>query len=162
MVASFYVQAQKLVLSVYHLYLNPAGKIDIGSTTQVWQWQYQPQQIFMLDETFSTLSTILLFFILRRRSRGRGILSSPCLALRPCSVSGQYVFDFEAFVDFNWRQIISSVSGRYLGKRLLDCFYIAYTHPLGGVDLPFGGYDLWPKFWPLILRRLLTLIDGGW
>ena len=26
------------------------------------------------------------------------------------------------------------------------------------------GYDLWPNFWPLILRPLglLTSIDGGW
>ena len=39
-------------------------------------------------------------------------------------------------------QMISSVSGRYLGKRLFNCFYIAHTHALRGVDVPFGGYDL--------------------
>ena len=48
--------------------------------------------------------------------------------------------------------------GRYLRKRLLDCFHIAYTHPSGDVDVPFGGCDFRPNFLPLILRPLLTLI----
>ena len=30
--------------------------------------------------------------------------------------------------------MISSVSRRYLGKRWLDCFHIAHTHHLGGVE----------------------------
>ena len=54
--------------------------------------------------------------------------------------------------------MISSVSGRYLAKRLLDCFHTAQTHPSGGVDVPFGGYDLWPNCRPLIFRSSLTLI----
>ena len=56
--------------------------------------------------------------------------------------------------------MISSVSGRYFAKRLLDCFHTAHTHPSGGVDVPFGGYDLSPNFLPSIFRPLLTLIDG--
>ena len=55
--------------------------------------------------------------------------------------------------------MIISVSGRYLRKRLLDFVHITYTHPWGGVDVPFGGCDLWPNFLPLILRPLLTLFD---
>ena len=70
-------------------------------------------------------------------------------------------FDFEAIIDFNWLRMISSVSGRYLTKRLLDCFHTAHTPPSVGVDVPFGNYDLWPNFSPLILKRLLTLIDCG-
>ena len=38
------------------------------------------------------------------------------------------------------------------------CCQTAYTHPSGGVDVPFGGYDLRPSFLPLILRRILTLL----
>ena len=38
--------------------------------------------------------------------------------------------------------MISSVSGRYLIKNLLDCFHIVYTYPSGGVDVPFEGNDL--------------------
>ena len=34
---------------------------------------------------------------------------------------------------------ICSVSARYLGKGYLDCFHIAYTHLLEGVDGPFWG-----------------------
>ena len=45
----------------------------------------------------------------------------------------------EAIIDFNYWQMIISVSGRYLEKHLLDCFHIAHTHPLGGVDVPFWG-----------------------
>ena len=71
-------------------------------------------------------------------------------------------FDFEAIIDFNWLLMSSSVSGRYPAKRLLNCFHTAHTNPSGGVDVPFGGYDLWPNFFPLILRRLLTLFDFGW
>ena len=52
-------------------------------------------------------------------------------------------------------------SERYLGNCYQDCFCIAYTHPLGGVDVLFGGYDLLPSFLPSVLRRLLTLINGG-
>ena len=32
--------------------------------------------------------------------------------------------------------MISSVSGRCLAKRLLNCFHTAHTHPSGGVDVP--------------------------
>ena len=49
---------------------------------------------------------------------------------------------FEAIIDFNLWRMISSVSGRYIRKRFLDCFHIACTHPSGGVDVPFGGCDL--------------------
>ena len=31
-------------------------------------------------------------------------------------------------------------------KEFAGLFHIAYTHPLGGVDVPFGGYDLRPNF----------------
>ena len=55
-------------------------------------------------------------------------------------------FSFQAFIYFNSWRIMSSVSRRYLGKRSLDCFHIAHTYPLEGVDVPFGGYDLWPNF----------------
>ena len=48
------------------------------------------------------------------------------------------------------------VSGRYLAKRLLDCFHIAHSHALGGVDVPFRGFELRPNFLPSILGRLLT------
>ena len=34
------------------------------------------------------------------------------------------------------------VSIRYLENRELDCFPIAHTHSIGGVDVLFGGYDL--------------------
>ena len=44
--------------------------------------------------------------------------------------------------------MISSVSGRYV-----DCFHIANTHPLGGVDVPFWG--LGPMTFDLILNLLL-------
>ena len=37
---------------------------------------------------------------------------------------------------------LSSVPGRYLAKRLHYYFHTAHTHPLGGVNVPFGGYDL--------------------
>ena len=62
--------------------------------------------------------------------------------------------------------MICSVSGRYFEKRLLNCFHTAHTNPSEAVDVPFGGYGLCPNFgsliWrPLILRLLLTLIDGG-
>ena len=54
--------------------------------------------------------------------------------------------------------MISSPSGRYLEKRLLDCFRIAHTHPhsLGGVDVTFRSCDLQRNFLPLILWPLLT------
>ena len=42
--------------------------------------------------------------------------------------------------------MISSVSGRYLRMHLLDCFHIAHTHLLVGLDVLFGGYDLSPDF----------------
>ena len=51
-------------------------------------------------------------------------------------------FDFEAIIDFNRLLMISSVSRRYLRKHLLDCFHTAHTHPSGGVDEPFLGYDI--------------------
>ena len=55
--------------------------------------------------------------------------------------------------------MISSVSGRYLAKRLLDCAHTAHTHPLRGVAVPFVSYEILPNFLPSILRRLLTSID---
>ena len=70
-------------------------------------------------------------------------------------------FDFVAIIDFNWLRMISSVSGRYLGKRSLNCFHTAHTNPWGGVDVPFRGYDLWPNFLPVILRRLSTSFNFG-
>ena len=45
-------------------------------------------------------------------------------------------------------------------KAFAVLFHIAHTHPSGGVDVPFLGCDLRPNFLPLILRPLLTLIDG--
>ena len=45
--------------------------------------------------------------------------------------------------------MVSSVSGRHLAKRLLNCFHTAHTHSWGGVDVPFGVmtfdliFDLW-------------------
>ena len=47
------------------------------------------------------------------------------------------------------------------GKEFAGLFHIAYTHPSGGVYVPFGGCDFWPNFLPSILRPLLTLINGG-
>ena len=47
-----------------------------------------------------------------------------------------------AIIGFNLLWMISLVSGRYLGNRLLNSFHIAHTHPPRGVDVPFGGYDL--------------------
>ena len=41
---------------------------------------------------------------------------------------------------YSWLDGGSSVSGRYLGRCLLDCFHIAQTHPTGGCL--FVGYDL--------------------
>ena len=37
---------------------------------------------------------------------------------------------------------IGSVLGQYIKNGLLDCFHIAHTPPLRGVDVPFGSYDL--------------------
>ena len=45
--------------------------------------------------------------------------------------------------------------GQYLGNHWPDCFHIAYTHRLGGVDVPSEGDDLWPS----IFRRSFNLID---
>ena len=39
------------------------------------------------------------------------------------------------------------IFGRYLRKYWLDYLHIAHTHALGGADVPFGGYDLWPIFY---------------
>ena len=48
---------------------------------------------------------------------------------------------FEAIIiDLRW-QMMSSVSEKYIGKRLLDCFHTAHTHPSGGAYVAFGGYD---------------------
>ena len=53
--------------------------------------------------------------------------------------------------------MVSSVSGRYLGKRLLDCFHIAHTHALGGV-----------AFWGAMTSELFlnsdfeAIIDFNW
>ena len=61
---------------------------------------------------------------------------------------------YPRFLDLNWWKMITSVSRRYLAKRLLDCFPIAHPHSLGGVDVPFGGFDLQINFLPLILGHL--------
>ena len=53
-----------------------------------------------------------------------------------------FTLDFVAIIDFNLLWMISSVSERYLAKRLLDCFHTAHTHPSEVVDVPFGGDDL--------------------
>ena len=51
--------------------------------------------------------------------------------------------------------MISSVSGQYLAERFLDCFYIAYTHPSGGVDVP-----LWVKiFDPYFAFDFEAIVD---
>ena len=62
-----------------------------------------------------------------------------------CAFRGLWLltFDFEVIIDLKWLRMINSVSGWYLAKRLLDCFHTAHTHPSGGVDVPFVGYDLW-------------------
>ena len=33
-------------------------------------------------------------------------------------------------------------------SRKAEFFHTAHTNPSGGVDVPFGGYDLWPNFYP--------------
>ena len=66
-----------------------------------------------------------------------------------------FAFDFKAIIDLNWWRTISLVSGRYLQKGLMDCSHIAHAHALGVVDVPFGGYDIWPNFWPVSLRRFI-------
>ena len=43
-VLSFYIQAQKLVLAVYHLYVNQSQKIDIASRYQVCVGEDSPPQ----------------------------------------------------------------------------------------------------------------------
>ena len=50
-----------------------------------------------------------------------------------------FTLNFEAIIDFNLWQMISSVFGINLGKCLLDCFHIAHTYASAGVDVPFGG-----------------------
>ena len=40
-------------------------------------------------------------------------------------------------------------------RRSFDSF-LTHVHPL---DVPFGGYDICPNFLPLILGRVLTIID---
>ena len=54
-----------------------------------------------------------------------------------------------------------SVSGQHLANRSPDCFHIAYTHPVGGVDVPFESCDLWPDFWLSILRPLLIFNNSA-
>ena len=53
-----------------------------------------------------------------------------------------FTFNFGAIIDFNWWRMINSASGRYLEKRLLDCFHIKHLHALGGYDLRFSGLFL--------------------
>ena len=36
------------------------------------------------------------------------------------------------------------VCGAYIGNLCRDIFHIAYTHTLGGVDVPFGFYEICP------------------
>ena len=47
-------------------------------------------------------------------------------------------------------------------KAFAGLFSYCIHTSLGGVDVPFEGYDLLTIFLPLILRRLLTLNDRGW
>ena len=54
----------------------------------------------------------------------------------------------------------SIISG-HVFRFQLYCFYIAYTHPLGDLDVPFGGDYFWPIYLRSILRPLLTLINGA-
>ena len=75
---------------------------------------------------------------------------------------------------YYWGQMISSLSGRYLGKSLLDCFHIAYTHPSGGCSpcrYAFLGamtfdliFNLW--FWdqvrPIIINVLVSSLRLIW
>ena len=63
---------------------------------------------------------------------------------------------FEAIIiDLRW-QMMSSVSEKYIGKRLLDCFHTAHTHIPQGVHMWLLGV----MTLDLILRPLLTLIYG--
>ena len=41
---------------------------------------------------------------------------------------------------------MTSIFGRFLAKRLLHCFHTGHTHLSGGVDVPFGRYDLRPNW----------------
>ena len=45
------------------------------------------------------------------------------------------------------------VSRAYLWKYLSDCLQILHTTPLGGLDVPFGVFELWPtsgsELWPI-------------
>ena len=52
--------------------------------------------------------------------------------------------------------MISSVSGRYLKSVCWIVFHIAHTHPLGGLDVPFGVLTFDLNFLPSILTPLLT------
>ncbi len=36
----------------------------------------------------------------------------------------------------------------------MDFFHIAHIQPLGFVDVPFGGRDLWPILWPTISAKI--------
>ena len=58
-----------------------------------------------------------------------------------CLILRVITFGLIFYLRFQWR-MTSSVSQGYIGKRFLYCFHIAHTHPFGGVDVPFGGYDL--------------------
>ena len=68
-------------------------------------------------------------------------------------------FDFEAIIDFNSLRMTSSVSGRYLARRPLNCFHTAHTNPSGPVDVPFGGYDLLLTFDIIFTFDFEAIID---
>ena len=55
---SFYVQAQKIVLSVYQLYLNQSQKQDISNRYQVMKTAYKVTSVI-----FTCKETALCFFV---------------------------------------------------------------------------------------------------
>ena len=57
--------------------------------------------------------------------------------------------------------MIDKFSFRIISRKALAGLF-SYCTPQGVYNyVPFGGYDLLPTFLSLILRPLLTLIDGG-
>ena len=67
---------------------------------------------------------------------------------------GDYCLQLIANAKFSFRMISR--------KAFVELFSYCTHTSLRGCRCAFWGYDLWPNFLPLILRRLLTLIDGGW
>ncbi len=65
-VLSFYVQAQKIILAIYQLYVNPQQKLDIGARYQV------PPHLFVFHRTRLRqdlkLGRVRLFLLFCRRN----------------------------------------------------------------------------------------------